>query len=62
MDPRRRASLQTVVQASTLGGLSEGLARRAIENWTAIGAWQQNPQEVEVAAWAALADVGQVLA
>eukprot|EP00974_Lingulodinium_polyedra_P013277 1287813-Lingulodinium_polyedra.AAC.1 len=43
-------------------GLSEEIARRAIENWTAIGAWQQCHDGVEFAPRAALVDVQQILA
>eukprot|EP00974_Lingulodinium_polyedra_P011656 1126236-Lingulodinium_polyedra.AAC.1 len=59
MGPQRRAAVQAVIQAAGVVGLPEGLARRAIENWTAISVWHQSAEEVEFAPWAALVDAGQ---
>eukprot|EP00974_Lingulodinium_polyedra_P104144 10079482-Lingulodinium_polyedra.AAC.1 len=59
MTAQRRAPIDAILQRAAQEGLGEGVARRAIENWTAINAWKQCHDEVEFTPWAALADVHQ---
>eukprot|EP00974_Lingulodinium_polyedra_P079985 7746137-Lingulodinium_polyedra.AAC.1 len=62
MTAQRRAPVDAILQKAAQEGLGAGIARRAIENWTAIDAWKQCHDEIEFAPRTALADVHQVLA
>eukprot|EP00974_Lingulodinium_polyedra_P075205 7286904-Lingulodinium_polyedra.AAC.1 len=59
MTAQRRAPIAAILQKAAQEGLSEGIARRAVENWTAIDAWNQCNGEVELTPRTALADVHQ---
>eukprot|EP00974_Lingulodinium_polyedra_P089235 8653269-Lingulodinium_polyedra.AAC.1 len=62
MTAQRRAPIDAILQKVAQEGLSEGIARRAVENWTAIDTWKQCHDWIELAPRTALADARQVLA
>eukprot|EP00974_Lingulodinium_polyedra_P058008 5586428-Lingulodinium_polyedra.AAC.1 len=46
------ASLEQVIVAAARGGVHEGIAVRAIENWTALDVWKPSAGLLAMGSWA----------
>eukprot|EP00974_Lingulodinium_polyedra_P122665 11183732-Lingulodinium_polyedra.AAC.1 len=46
------APLGQVIAAAARGGTHEGIAMRAIENWTALGVWKPSADLLAMGSWA----------
>eukprot|EP00974_Lingulodinium_polyedra_P126830 11199755-Lingulodinium_polyedra.AAC.1 len=52
LQPGRRVAIDGALEAVLASGLARNLASRALENWSAIGAWRPRGEILEIANWA----------